>query len=85
MVFAAMIAAIVVGCGEAPEQRIRQWIEDARVAAEAGDVAALREMVAEDYADDRGNDRAAMLAMVGYYVRIEGGLHIWIRIDEIDS
>ena len=82
----ALIMAIVAvsGCGEAPEQRIRERIEEARIAAEAGKLNALGAMLAEDFVDDRGNDRAAVLAIIGYYVRIEGGLHIWIRIDEIE-
>jgi hypothetical protein len=82
----AVILSIVagVGCGAAPEQRILERIEEARSAAEAGDLAALRGMVAEDFVDDRGNDRAAVLAMVGYYVRIEGGLYIWTRVDQVE-
>jgi hypothetical protein len=72
------------GCGADPEQLVRDRIEEARIAAEAGDLKALGAMLAQDFVDDRGNDRAAVLAMVGYYVRVEGGLHIWTRIDGIE-
>jgi len=71
------------GCGPAPEQRVRDRIEEARLAAEAGDLRALGSMLAEEFVDDRGNDRAAVLAMVGYYIRVDDGLHIWTRIDGI--
>ena len=73
-----------VGCGDPPEQRLRDRIEEARIAAEAGDIQGLGEMLAEDYADDHGNDRATVVGMVGYYVRVEGGLHIWVRVDEME-
>ena len=80
-----LIASIVAGtgCGADPEQLVRDRIEEARLAAEAGDLKALGSMLAEEFVDDRGNDRAAVLALVGYYVRVDGGLHIWTRIDGI--
>jgi len=80
-----LIATIVAGsgCGADPEQLVRDRIEEARLAAEAGDLKALGAMLAEEFVDDRGNDRAAVLALVGYYIRVDGGLHIWTRIDGI--
>jgi hypothetical protein len=82
LVVAVAIAA-VTACGASPEQRIQQRLEELRLAAEQGKTAVLRDFVREDYADEHGNDRAAVLALVGSYLRISGGLHVWMRIDEL--
>jgi hypothetical protein len=53
-----------------PEERIRAALAEAESAAEAGDLAALAERVAHDYADQAGRDRRALgLVLRGLLMR----------------
>jgi hypothetical protein len=54
----------VAGCGSSesavdnPENDIRAWVERGEIAAEAKDRGELLDMISDDYADTRGNDRS---------------------------
>jgi hypothetical protein len=54
-----MICAAAAGCGTSPgpEEAVRLWIRDAETAVGNRDRGALMEMIAERYADARGNDK----------------------------
>jgi hypothetical protein len=57
-------AWILAGCGSSsepgqnPEDDIRAWVERGEAAAEAKDRSGLLDLISENYADTRGNDRS---------------------------
>jgi hypothetical protein len=57
---AVALVWLLAGCGPstAPEEAVRMWVSDAETAVENGDRRALMAMIAESYADSRGNDKA---------------------------
>jgi len=53
------------GCSESdPERQIRERIAAAVAAAEARDTGFFRDLIAESFVDQRGNDRQSMLNLV---------------------
>jgi hypothetical protein len=83
---ALLAAAGLLSCGESssPEDELRTLVAEGVRAAEEGDLDALVELVAEDYADDRGNDRRALRLTVGYYLRSYGTLHLLHRVTGVE-
>jgi hypothetical protein len=67
----SLICAFFAGCGggpaEGPEEAVRAWVAAAEIAAEEKDRSGLMDMIAEHYADSRGNDRAQIEAMLRFY------------------
>jgi hypothetical protein len=67
----SLICAFLAGCGGGsemgPEAAVRAWVEAAEAAAEEKDRQGLLAMIAENYADARGNDHAQIDNMVRYY------------------
>ena len=55
----ALVCGAAAGCGASPgpEEEVRLWIRHAETAVENKDRGALMEMIADRYADARGNDR----------------------------
>lgn len=54
-----LVSACSDGAGT-PEEALRAWVDSAEAAAEQKDRAALLAKISPDYADARGNDRAAV-------------------------
>ncbi len=61
-----MAAMTAAGCGsssgpgEDPEADIRAWVERGEAAAESKDRSGLLDMISDNYADSRGNDRSGI-------------------------
>jgi hypothetical protein len=74
------------GCGPetTPEERIRALIRQGAEAAEARDLDALMELVAQDYGDDRGNDRRLLRALIGHLFRESRSIHVFYRVGSIE-
>jgi hypothetical protein len=83
---AMLAAASLLGCGDSlsPEDELRALVEEGVRACEEGELDALMELVAEDYDDDRGNDRRALRLTVGYYLRSYGTLHLFHRVTGVE-
>jgi len=65
MAGAAML--MLAACGgppDSPEARIRALIEDIEQAAESHEISVFRDVVADDYRDERGLDRQTVLRIV---------------------
>ena len=75
----SVMVAGLAGCSEPPpaEEQIRQLNSAAETAAEAKDVSALKDMVAEDYRDPNGNDRTAVVRMVQFYMLRNKSIHLY--------
>lgn len=50
------------------EEQIRKLNSDAELAVEAKDVSALRDFIADDYTDERGQDKNAMVRLAQLYL-----------------
>lgn len=74
-------------CGEdakSPEMQLREQIASAEAAAESRDLNALKDMVAEQYGDDRGLDKRTVLQLLrGYFLR-HRTIYLLTRIQNID-
>jgi hypothetical protein len=57
---AVALVWLLAGCGPstAPEEALRTWVSDAETAVGNRDRRALMAMIAESYADSRGNDKS---------------------------
>lgn len=75
------------GCGQdsgSPEQQVRDLLERAEEAAEAREVGFFSDFIAEDYSDDMGRDRAALIALTRLYFLQHQSIHVLSRIESID-
>ncbi len=67
----SLICAFLVGCGggpeAGPEDAVRAWVDTAETAAEEKDRQGLLDMIAENYADSRGNDHTQIGNMLRFY------------------
>ncbi len=81
-------AALVVlaGCARSqdPETAVRAWLDAAAAAAEARDVGDLRALIADDYADGRGNDKAALVNYCRALVLRHQTVRVFVDVDEIE-
>lgn len=81
-----VLTLLIAGACGAPDDvtSIRTSLERGRTAVQRGDVAALDELIADDYADGEGRDRRAVLGMTGAWFRQYPSRHIMTRILSID-
>jgi hypothetical protein len=79
-----MIALIALGAcgGEDPESSLQRLIESAEAAAEARDTGFFRGLIAESYADSRGNDRDRIIDVVRGYFFTHQRIDVVTRIEE---
>jgi hypothetical protein len=83
VLLAALLAA---GCGPAstPEEEIRALVAAAEEAAEARDAAALKELVADDYADDSGRSAADLRTWLHGWLIAHQSVGLLTRVDSIE-
>jgi len=86
---AAAVATVLLlaACGEppaAPEARLRALIEAAEQAAEDHEISLFRQVVADDYQDQRGLDRQTMLRMVQGALLRNRQIHLLTLVRDID-
>lgn len=79
-------ALAVAGCGTsgAPEDEIRDFVDEAEVAAEARDASDLRALVADDYEDPSGRDASDVRTLLHAYLVAHPSLNLITRIDSIE-
>jgi hypothetical protein len=81
---AALVLLAVAACGTAdPTAAIRDRLAAAEKAAEARDTGFFRDLLADSYRDDRGNDRAATIQLLRGFFLANQKVEIVSRIDEI--
>ena len=62
---------LLAACGEPlppAEEQIRKLNSDAELAVEAKDVSTLKDFIADDYTDERGQDKNAMVRLAQLYL-----------------
>jgi hypothetical protein len=67
-----------------PEARVRAVLAALEQAAEAQDVAALKEQVSEEYADARGNDKRALAALASFHLLRNRSVHLLMRVRAVE-
>lgn len=67
-----------------PEQQVRAVIEAGERAAESRDATALAALVADDYADGRGNDADGIRRYARGYLFAHQSVRLVTRIDEVE-
>lgn len=80
------VLAVMLGCGEpppAPEEAVRQWVEQAELAAEARDRPALMDLISSAYEDARGNARADIDRLFRLYFLRQNNITLLIDIEDI--
>ncbi|MEQ9562508.1 MAG: hypothetical protein RLN69_08315 [Woeseiaceae bacterium] len=71
------------GAGDTPEDELRLWVANAQAAVEEEDRATLMGMLAENYADARGNDRSAIDQVFRFYFLRQDSVVLVSNIEEI--
>lgn len=80
------LVLVLAACSResSPEAEVRARVAQAQTAAEERDMRALRALIADDYADDRGHDRKAMENLIRLHVLRHQSIHLLIRIRGIE-
>jgi hypothetical protein len=83
---AAVTVAVVLGAcanGSTPEQQVRAQLAAAQRHAEARDLSALLNLVAEEYSDARGQTKAELRDFLRALFILNQSLHLLVRIDSV--
>lgn len=87
-VFLAAISLLpLVSCSPAqdsPEAQVRALFARAETAAEQKDLAALRPMISDKYADSEGQDKKAIEAVLRFYFLRNQSIHLFTRTQSIE-
>jgi hypothetical protein len=79
--------ACTLGCSgpsQTPEERVRGVLAAIETAAEARDVAALKEHVSESYRDEQGNDRRALAGVATLHFMQHDSVHLLTRVRAVE-
>jgi hypothetical protein len=83
----AIALGLALACADAPEtpeERVRAALGAIEEAAEARDVAALREQLSETYSDARGNDARAVAGIATFHFMQNRSLHLLVRVRHVE-
>jgi hypothetical protein len=75
------------GCGGPalpPEEQIRATLVAAERDAQTHDLAALLALIAPDYADTQGRDKAALASLLRFHFLRNPRIHLLVRVREIE-
>lgn len=77
---------LLAGCGDAgsPEERVRATVTAAEEAAESRDLSAVMDLVADSYADERGQDKASIRGLMHGYFLLNQSVHLLVSVDDIE-
>ena len=83
---ALLVRLACAGCGpsSAPEEQIRALVDEAEAVAEERDASALRDLVADDYADASGRDAADVRNLLHGWLIAHPSVNLLTRIDSIE-
>ena len=83
----SFICALLAGCGggpeAGPEEALRAWVDAAEAAAEDKDRQGLQDLIAENYADSRGNDYQQIGNMLRFYFLRQKSVGFVTNINDI--
>jgi len=79
----SFLSACGGGADSDPEAELRDWVARGELAAEEKDRGDLLDMIAESYADSRGNDRESVGNILRVYFFRQESIALLTTIDEI--
>jgi hypothetical protein len=81
--FAFAVALVACAREGSPEAEVRAVITAAEEAAEAGDVSAAMDLVADEYADANGFDRQELRNFVRGYFLMNPSMKLLVRVEDV--
>jgi len=81
-----LFAGGLLGCSKKPvdpEAEIEALIAEVEAAFESGDLGALKETLADDYSDPRGNDKGGLVGLLQLQFLRKRAVHVLSQIDDI--
>lgn len=66
-----------------PEQEVRSVLEKAEAAAEARDLDVLRDLIADDYRDERNRGKAQVLGAIQFYFATHRSIHLLTQVKQL--
>ena len=82
--FAAFLALAACGSPGTPEDAVRALVDEAEAAAEARNASALKDLVADDYADARGRDAGDIRALLHAWLVAHPSVELLTRVDSVE-
>lgn len=82
-----MLACLFIaacGTGDSPEDQVRNYVQTGEEAAEARDLSAIKDMIAETYSDDRRRSKRDLVAITARYFLTNKNIHIFTRIGKLE-
>jgi len=82
----ALLTACLVACGDppaAPEEALRAWVADGQQRVEEKQRGALMDMISDDYADARGNDKEAIGQLFVFYFLRANGIKLLTNVEAV--
>jgi hypothetical protein len=82
---AALLALLLAACGgpDTPEERARAFIDQVAESASERAWRAFDAYVADDYGDERGLDKAAVLGLVTRYILANQRIYVFKRVADL--
>ncbi len=85
---AGVLAVATAGCGASapasPAEQLRAAISKAESAVESREISVLKELVAAQYADTRGQDRRAVITLVQGYLLRHRSIYLFTKVDSLE-
>ena len=83
---AMVLAGLAAACGpqETPEAQVRAVIASGEAAAEARDLSALMDLVADDFQDGQGGGREDLKRYVRGYLVAHQSVHLLTRVESVE-
>ena len=82
-----LIPVIILSCSskpDSPEEQLRRLISEAQVAAKGKKLDMFRRLISNQYADNSGRDKRAVLRILAYQFLSNRSIHLFTRIKDID-
>ena len=83
----ALLTVFVTGCSRdrtPPEEQVRALVAEAREAAEARDLSALRAMISDDYRDAQGREKSDLVNILRLIFLRQQSVHLLTRITDLE-
>lgn len=82
---AALVCVLIGACSSStPEEEVRKVFAAAESAAEERDLGGVMDLVSDRYSDPRGNDKAAIRAMMQGFFIVNQSVHLLMRVEELE-
>ena len=80
------LTVLLSGCGsgDSPEDQVRQFVAAGEQAAEARNIGGIKDLISEQYNDERGRKRGDIVAVAMRYFLANKNIHLFTRIKELN-